>query len=308
LSRRAWAYQERRLSPRVLFFTNSQLYWQCSTWDGEKWKDEDGDSIRGRIALKYSPELINFWNDSIREYSSCDLTFARDKLVAISGIAKRRQQAVPGNYFAGIWEKDFEHQLCWRCEAAQKPKSDVYQAPSWSWASTSSSIQPGENYQDEEAVLLQVLDVKVALETSDPMGALSRGVLKLECIGLLPGIIGNRGQLLMKSGCHFIKRWATFDYRSDMVVPYYLLPVRKDDSGEVEGLIVKPTYKSTGEYKRIGFFYRPHWARFKRTINSRSGSSSTALPLECFHYSKEERSLLYTSCESGKGPYVITIV
>ncbi|KUJ18523.1 HET-domain-containing protein, partial [Mollisia scopiformis] len=113
LSTRAWAYQERRLSPRVLFFTSTHLAWQCQTWGAEEWKTEGVDKVSSFFNIQSSPHADTFWDETIKEYAPCKLTFWSDKLIAISGVAKRRQITVGGEYVAGLWREGIERQLCW---------------------------------------------------------------------------------------------------------------------------------------------------------------------------------------------------
>lgn len=51
----------------------------------------------------------------MREYSRCKLTLSRDRLVAISDLARVLAGESGDEYVAGMWRKDLELQLCWRC-------------------------------------------------------------------------------------------------------------------------------------------------------------------------------------------------
>jgi hypothetical protein len=65
----------------------------------------------------------------VGEYSACSLTVPRDKLVAISGLAKSLNYDC--QYLAGIWERYLPLQMLWRVslEAKNKPH-DLKSAPS----------------------------------------------------------------------------------------------------------------------------------------------------------------------------------
>jgi Heterokaryon incompatibility protein (HET) len=86
---RGWVCQERNLTPRLLVFDSSYLFWECTEWSGPEWKtpaitglDEPQDPHE-RVGQDFS------WQHIVRVCSSSQLTFPSDKLVAISGIAKK---------------------------------------------------------------------------------------------------------------------------------------------------------------------------------------------------------------------------
>lgn len=81
-------------------------------------------------------------------YSARRLTFDKDRLPAVSGIAKL--MGIPSeSYFAGLWKEKFAQELCWRSSRGTSigsveawvdrfESSETYVAPSWSWASAPS--------------------------------------------------------------------------------------------------------------------------------------------------------------------------
>ena len=56
----------------------------------------------------------NFWDDTIEAYGIKDLTREEDKLVTISGIAKKVQDVVKDEYVAGLWKRNMSYGLLWR--------------------------------------------------------------------------------------------------------------------------------------------------------------------------------------------------
>ncbi|CZR50149.1 uncharacterized protein PAC_00021 [Phialocephala subalpina] len=251
LSTRAWAYQERRLSPRVIFFTSTHLAWQCKTWGGKKWKTEGVGKVSRFFNLQNQPEAEDFWDETVKEYSASKLTFWSDKLTGISGVARRRQNAVGGEYVAGMWREDLESQLCWLTASRSLRPPAQYMAPSWSWASTAHGIQTAVKYKDiENALVAKVLGVDTSLASDNPMGEVRKGVLKLQCRGLFSGIVGGQTPTLAKFGNCFMRRVSFFDYLETDRWPCYYLPTRKDDRGGFEGLVIKPTYQGKGGKKR----------------------------------------------------------
>ena len=78
LSKRAWAHQKRLLAHRVLHFGASRGFWEC----------------RERRTCGYRPTRMKLRIPSRKPLEIKDLTREEDKLVAISGIAKKVQDVV----------------------------------------------------------------------------------------------------------------------------------------------------------------------------------------------------------------------
>lgn len=141
---RAWAYQERLVSPRVLYFTKQELLWEC--FEGS-YCACTGDSHAISPKQNHRRAVINSdcharWRDVVAEYSRLDLTLEKDKFPAISAVAVQIQQIRPkANYLAGLWSDSLVRDLLWRTldSARGRPASQI--APSWSWASVKSGVE-----------------------------------------------------------------------------------------------------------------------------------------------------------------------
>ncbi|KAL2063981.1 hypothetical protein VTL71DRAFT_4475 [Oculimacula yallundae] len=156
---RAWVYQERLLSPRVLHFMREELVFECeeesrcecklfptpqrsvkhlhvkSLNDALKLP-----SVRGTQSSPNS-RLHERWRAIVQEYTALSMTFEKDRLTAISGIAVQMQSLRSEPYFAGLWGSSFVRDLCWQTSAsALKSKPKVWRAPSWSWAAVNDSV------------------------------------------------------------------------------------------------------------------------------------------------------------------------
>jgi len=159
LSRRAWAFQERLLSPRILHFAKSQLFWECQTHKAcETWPKpvvrgvaDGADPSSGDNMLKTKKNLdlrgpvfdpvYEHWDEVVEFYTDAVLTRPGDKLVAISGLADEALRDNEDRYCAGLWRNDFGRNLLWYVQTPQKdtaPRS--YIAPSWSWASIDGKV------------------------------------------------------------------------------------------------------------------------------------------------------------------------
>jgi hypothetical protein len=91
------------------------------------------------VAHVRQEKRIRYWETLVTQYSRCKLTMARDKLVALSGIAMNWNGATKGTYLAGMWKAHFPHALLWTCSTRAVAPSK-YRAPSWSWASVNGTI------------------------------------------------------------------------------------------------------------------------------------------------------------------------
>jgi hypothetical protein len=221
---RGWCFQETEISPRLLSVGASKLYWQCrrgvrrecepamttSAYDWQFHERHDGEPIhfhswptRNRIfdelAVPDPFQAYNRWYWLIERYSRRHLTFSRDKLPALSGLAERfldlfaREEDRPNakDYYCGIWRQDLLPGLLWR-EIGTMEQPNVYitqqqvyftfRAPSWSWASYHDAVEFAfQSYpRPEIAFYSTVLDVAVVPVSSKvPFGAVRSGKLTL---------------------------------------------------------------------------------------------------------------------------------
>ncbi|KAJ3541559.1 hypothetical protein NM208_g4552 [Fusarium decemcellulare] len=196
---RAWFLQERVLSPRVLHFGPTELYWEC--FNGlqcecleERMQDkEDRRSFLqrnshlgaklcySRISGRHNQESL--WHQLVEEYSRLKLTYEMDRLPALSGIARSQS-----SYLAGILPDQFPQCLYWTPESATSPSSirrpSRYRAPSFSWASIEGPINYNSALQyqmqmDTHRVVAELRDWSCSPEGSDPYGRVADGYMKI---------------------------------------------------------------------------------------------------------------------------------
>jgi len=178
LLKRAWAFQERFLARRVLHFGSSQVGWECCEAEalevlpngvpfplmaGSNCKSS---MLRGLRELSCSNTSIQRSNPNlgaattmtlpspneieifawrcrlIEDYSKCQMTYAKDKLIAFFGVAKSEilTQRTSDQYIAGMWTSSLVYDLAWQRIYNGTPlptalQSPEFHAPSWSWAS-----------------------------------------------------------------------------------------------------------------------------------------------------------------------------
>lgn len=155
LNTRVWAYQERLISPRILHFTEGQLFWECK----KVLEVKDGlDRLCGEIypcpaftgrcldlssLSRGANDLIHTWYMYLmsQNYAARRLTVLSDKLPAISALAKVWAHHLKAPYLAGLWHYQLPWGLSWCRLGRLKPKPKDYRAPSWSWASLNCDVE-----------------------------------------------------------------------------------------------------------------------------------------------------------------------
>lgn len=115
--------------------------------DDVKPKLREWNNMRSPKNLKPSPVQymsvahVN-WCIMIEAYTACALSFRKDKLVAIAGMAQMIYREMQCEYLAGLWRKDLEHQLLWKVSnGAPAVAESTVAAPSWSWASVDGTVE-----------------------------------------------------------------------------------------------------------------------------------------------------------------------
>lgn len=175
---RGWVFQERMLSPRILHFTRKQVFWDCSSMSAcetipaglpqpmdnaaatdRHWRGrlQEPEETVEPLAGANDQSMDAFWRIAVRKYTSCDLTFGKDKLIAMWGIAKLMKDATSIEYGMGLFEENLEDQLAWRvemCKLTERPSASrkakvVRKVPSWSWASMDGTIVVPDRLSDQ---------------------------------------------------------------------------------------------------------------------------------------------------------------
>lgn len=69
------------------------------------------------------------WHELVKTYSERNLTFASDKLPAISGAAERINQITGSAYLAGLWRYVIEQDLLWSADTWGIEKVGAFTRP-----------------------------------------------------------------------------------------------------------------------------------------------------------------------------------
>ena len=200
---RGWVLQERLLSPRVVYFDTEELKWECmKTADCQcgailsisNFKaNYSGSVFRNERPLPFA------WMRIAEMYSRLSLTFSKDRIVALSGIAKQAsQRGRAGRYLAGVWEQDLAHQLCWEVYSNHKKPAE-YVAPSWSWLSIVGGIEnPNRmDYSKHSDIDVEITESAITTaDGTDQMGPVVSGYLKFNgrCVEMYAELVDSGSQ------------------------------------------------------------------------------------------------------------------
>lgn len=203
IDKRAWTFQERRISPRFLDFASHQLRWKCNSrayFDGgfapanyeeQKTKgtheqvkpasyNDSGDATLEQTIFKVWPEIVD-------NYTQRSLSFPGDKLIALAALASEIGDPLNMTYLAGLWKEHLPAQLLWRLWGEPAKRPELYRAPSWSWASVDGYIMM-EHEANTDRVAIEVLGCTIEPVTKGFVyGAVESGTLTIKG-RLLPAI------------------------------------------------------------------------------------------------------------------------
>ena len=291
LQKRAWAFQERLLSPRTLHFAGDQIFWECfdailsesnpdtNIWRPHSLHDEASSSVKEQFASVCrdgDPRLgLDVWNELIKSYSRRAVTYGSDKMVALSGVAAKMALAFrPDDYLAGIWRQGLPKSLLWHALLVAIP-AQQYRAPSWSWASIDGEIAYAQDIPHQ--VVCELL-LGTVIATGGSFGPVTEGLLVVKgfiCDASLVASTIRRQHTWRESLCPYSQSDTDMkicldegrDFSSIMAIPtgLFLLPVvfsgglplgqnPQQRFWSLAGLILKPTQNAIGRFQRVGVF------------------------------------------------------
>ena len=225
---RAWTFQERLVSPRVVLFARGEMIWECARYtacecqslgtaddiacpkvlygkslaatgkDGVKKGADRLQTINEFVidpSVKNPPPLSQMsWHVIVAAYSVLNITNPTDRLPAISAIAEQISATKPGQrYLAGCWSSSLIDDLMWEASPLvnNRPENWRAMAPSWSWASVRSSVD--WNHDQTHNALAEVVRIDCTSADGNPFGVPADGEISL------------RGRLLP---CVLEKHWS----------------------------------------------------------------------------------------------------
>lgn len=158
---RAWVFQERHMSPRMLIFGATMVHFRCAwlsmaengyheqhahpqTLSGllTNWSLDQSQHEDSKSKAKKTLALQKEFRGLIRDYRTTSLTYPSDRLPAISGLISRVAKAVGDASSQGLWKESLYYDLLWKTPSpsslrfrnviAQRSSLDNVN-PSWSW-------------------------------------------------------------------------------------------------------------------------------------------------------------------------------
>ncbi|KAH7077655.1 heterokaryon incompatibility protein-domain-containing protein, partial [Paraphoma chrysanthemicola] len=193
LFRRAWTFQERKLSPRVIHFTEHELGWECGkgTWCEclSPFRLFEREQQLGKTTLDASSSRLTWqieWHRIVSEYTGKNLTYPRDIFPALQGLAQR-YSPVMGPYLAGLWDTTLIYSLTWFRTNRPKPLNPVpsgpleeWRAPTWSWAAVDGKVRFSKIGIEAPRIFASVESAMIVSKSNDPTGEVSAGILRLK--------------------------------------------------------------------------------------------------------------------------------
>jgi hypothetical protein len=271
------------------------------------------------------------WYHITAQYCSTQLTFSKDRLTAIAGLARQRHSFARDEYMAGLWWRTAIHGLCWMSHGGYGKihRISPYVAPTWSCLSINNEILLNGNFTlDEdrinplERLHVHVQSVAIILASADRFGAITNATMRLACGHMLkctlrdmddtPIEIRGHNKPLMTSltaDCFsnpFIKQFteqglsASAQVEHVRVVPFefYLVPIKSTGPSATFAMMLLPVPGQQSVYERVGSTFpsavaTPEWREAFENENCQP------TPEECVSIDVDER---------GRKSFVIDLV
>jgi hypothetical protein len=214
LLQRAWVLQEQLLSPRILHFSTSELYWECKShvacectgWEKRTETLQFETRFRKAHARLANQELQcelpdrerdleplekakNFeaYRVLVEHYTKLGITNDLDRLPALSGIMFGRLQ---DEYLAGMWRSMLIESFHWTPKVRSRSqylayRPHKYRAPSWSWAAIEAPITHLPDFEpsiagDTSKITAVVIAASCTPEGLDIRGRVKRGYVRMK--------------------------------------------------------------------------------------------------------------------------------
>ncbi|KAI0194271.1 heterokaryon incompatibility protein-domain-containing protein [Xylaria flabelliformis] len=313
LNQRGWVFQERTLSRRVCHFTKNQVFWECRSLESSEILPQGipgsriqclklslSSSLQQPSSMQHSlsaERTKQIWYELVDFYSRTSLTFPNDRLLAISGLARRFCFAMnldPTQYLAGMWRDDLPQSLLWSeridsiepttaIESTLAKTTEMKNAPSWSWASLLAPTSSIEFFNFEATA--EILNVHITRVSRNYFDGASTCLLRLrgslcKChrdfqdeapwvyVDQYP-VFQEFNSFTFQQGKAIILEW---DFSRSAIsnalgannsisarFTYYLLHIASENSpeGRMERGVILRRTASHGTYVRVGSFFTP---------------------------------------------------
>lgn len=126
------------MAPRILHLTGTQLFWECYELNAcetyprglppnirEQWltrvilqnlifsSKSDHDMMVRDTANQGTDTMSKLWKTIVEVYTTAELTYGTDKLMALSGVSKVVGRSLGDKYCVGLWRKSLVTDLFW---------------------------------------------------------------------------------------------------------------------------------------------------------------------------------------------------
>ena len=161
---RAWTFQEALLSPRCLYLSDHQLYFECNgmqccesldhsrswarnlscdsspTQQGSiSWLMEQDESGFSKYPVDSTSQRLEQWGKNVMRYSYRNMTRDEDALNAFLGVLQVMETMYEDGFFWGLPVADLQWALLWQAPFPPKRREGF---PTWSWAGWKAPINP----------------------------------------------------------------------------------------------------------------------------------------------------------------------
>jgi len=272
------------LSPRTIHFSDRGAFWECRTNIASEYLPDGFPHDLASPLVRQRGKFESLWPQIVQRYSASNLTFEKDKLPALSGIARLGYNETGDQYLAGLWMRQIEEQLCWRRWASEYiAKRPPWRAPTWSWASINGKVFwhiRSEGVLETEYA--HVLDASTTKYGHDSFGQVTSGVIRLAYSTMVSGYLLYSKELNepdAKASAYIVLHVGNKDrevpiqldclddIHQEENILFYLLPFLSGKTGNamgdkeedwlyefiIEGIVLRPT-GTKGEFSRIGSF------------------------------------------------------
>jgi Heterokaryon incompatibility protein (HET) len=262
LHKRAWVLQERILSRRKLLFCNDQVFWEC-----KRLATSEDQQIQEALPEQTFSKL-NEWFETVEKYTACDITYDKDVLPAMSGIARSFAEATGFSYCAGIWLDRFSDCLLWYPHNAygKKKKRGLYVAPTFSWASSQGPVRyRGQRASNHTFCDYSTCQQNLPENSEDEFSAITSAAIVLEgpalkVTRLIRHEWGTNLVLKLQSGQRYVIP-VDFDHADTNCDPTHtiVLPLY-DDESRMQALVLRRASDELSDsmYHRIGISWCPY--------------------------------------------------
>lgn len=245
LMTRAWSLQEQLLCGRAFHFTSSEILFE----DRDIFRCECKAMMKGEFTSlgllsttlhsSSRPRLFDQWHLLLQKYSRRKLTYASDRLPAISGIAQAFGRATKSDYIAGLWVENLIADLLWSScvlEAWTGPAkdADTYRAPSFSWASVGLAIDYWLQEDSEHQALAKIVETRTELKSTNVYGEVLNAHIKLRALASPAKVVASGDGDIQEYKICFSgqSKWIVLSQDTTLVEDPVLCTVRRAELGD----------------------------------------------------------------------------